>query len=273
MCERFRAALIDDDSPRFRPANAPGVFKPFFKAAPPSCPGSVRCDGTRPCAASHLNRTFETCSLVGSSWILLDSRQGPAIDAAELVIRINAHPVKGRERDVGARTDVRLINNELCTRFAEEKGVEADVVVGVLELCWRFKPTPKLCPRIPHMMFITERWMNMPSEFLDRTARIVDPQGRWKVQGKWPSNGIRAIMVMLRSCRKIRVYGMASVFDDYIRSFDAASGNKSAVSNQLYSFSGLGRHLVMGMPHDMLGEALLAHTLARCFPDRLELVI
>mmetsp|Transcript_8673 Transcript_8673/g.27308 ORF Transcript_8673/g.27308 Transcript_8673/m.27308 type:complete len:372 (+) Transcript_8673:1-1116(+) len=273
MCDQFKDAFMDDASPRFQPANTPRVFDRFFKAPKPACPDDGRCSGNQPCAEQHLNRTYQSCSLVGSSWILAGSQQGAAIDSSEVVIRINNHNVKGREADLGTRTDIRLINNELCTRFLDDPGVEKNVVIGVLELCWRFKPTPQLCPRIPHLMFITEKWMNLPSDFLDRTARIIDPQGKWKVRGKWPSNGIRALLVVMRQCQQVRLFGLANVFDDYIRAYDSAAGNKTAESVRMYSFSGTLRQQVEGMPHNMLAEAHFAHTLERCFPDRVRLMI
>ena len=48
------------------------------------------------------------CAVVGSSGVLLDNATGPAIDAADQVIRCNYAPVKGYERYVGSKTTVRV---------------------------------------------------------------------------------------------------------------------------------------------------------------------
>ena len=48
------------------------------------------------------------CAVVGSSGVLLDNATGPAIDAADQVIRCNYAPVKGYERHVGSKTTVRV---------------------------------------------------------------------------------------------------------------------------------------------------------------------
>eukprot|EP00899_Mesostigma_viride_P026717 jgi/Mesvir1/722/Mv17329-RA.1 len=50
-----------------------------------------------------------TCAVVGSGRRLKGARHGPEIDAADVVIRMNAAPVQGYEADVGRRTSLRLV--------------------------------------------------------------------------------------------------------------------------------------------------------------------
>jgi len=54
------------------------------------------------------------CALVGSSGTLIDKGLGKEIDKHDIVIRFNLAPILGHEKDVGSRTDFRIIN---CPSF------------------------------------------------------------------------------------------------------------------------------------------------------------
>eukprot|EP00899_Mesostigma_viride_P027250 jgi/Mesvir1/770/Mv17371-RA.2 len=61
-----------------------------------------------------------SCAVVGSGASLLGLRQGPEIDAHELVIRVNVAPLAGYERDVGSRTTIRLFYPEAYDPLADQ---------------------------------------------------------------------------------------------------------------------------------------------------------
>ncbi|KAM9409248.1 alpha-2,8-sialyltransferase 8F-like isoform 3-T3 [Pholidichthys leucotaenia] len=66
----------------------PTIFKTFLKEHP------------------FLNKTWNTCAVVGNGGILAESYCGKMIDSAELVMRCNLPPVTGEyERHVGSKTD------------------------------------------------------------------------------------------------------------------------------------------------------------------------
>ncbi|XP_038069763.1 CMP-N-acetylneuraminate-poly-alpha-2,8-sialyltransferase-like [Patiria miniata] len=56
------------------------------------------------------DRRFQTCSIVGSSGILLGSGCGHEIDKAEFVIRFNVATVSGFKADVGRKTNLTTLN-------------------------------------------------------------------------------------------------------------------------------------------------------------------
>ena len=51
----------------------------------------------------------DKCAVVSSSGQLLHSNSGPEIDNATCVIRMNNAPTVDYEKDVGERTDIRLV--------------------------------------------------------------------------------------------------------------------------------------------------------------------
>ena len=64
---------------------------------------------------SNLNSNLDftkvkTAALVASSGTLLDNNFGDEIDKHDLIIRFNAARVKGYEKYVGSRTDIRILN-------------------------------------------------------------------------------------------------------------------------------------------------------------------
>ena len=61
---------------------------------------------------------FRTCAIVGNSGTILGTRSGAAIDANEIVIRINYAPTKGYEADVGSKTSYDLLNKENTMKLA-----------------------------------------------------------------------------------------------------------------------------------------------------------
>eukprot|EP00241_Pyramimonas_parkeae_P007084 CAMPEP_0114242252 /NCGR_PEP_ID=MMETSP0058-20121206/10064_1 /TAXON_ID=36894 /ORGANISM="Pyramimonas parkeae, CCMP726" /LENGTH=311 /DNA_ID=CAMNT_0001354827 /DNA_START=689 /DNA_END=1624 /DNA_ORIENTATION=+ len=82
----------------------------------------------RPTAAAQWGK----CALVGNSGSLTRTKYGRAIDAHDVVARMNQGPTKNYEALVGARTTHRMLNNVYSIRYSLEKGqgVRKDIHVG-----------------------------------------------------------------------------------------------------------------------------------------------
>ena len=56
---------------------------------------------------------YDSCGVVSSAGSLLNSKLGSKIDANDFVIRFNNAPTQGYEKDVGSKTDLRIINSQV----------------------------------------------------------------------------------------------------------------------------------------------------------------
>ena len=65
---------------------------------------------TNPDIPFDLTLKCNTCALVSSSGMLLDSNAGSQIDSADCVFRLNSAPTLGYEKDVGSKTTVRVVS-------------------------------------------------------------------------------------------------------------------------------------------------------------------
>ncbi|CAL8283885.1 unnamed protein product [Arctogadus glacialis] len=79
------------------------------------------------------------CVVVGSGGVLHGGHLGSSIDQYDVIIRLNAAPVGGFQRDAGSRTTIRLVYPEAAPPSPEEyrtTGLVALVVFKSLDLDW-----------------------------------------------------------------------------------------------------------------------------------------
>lgn len=151
---------------------------------------------------STLIRSRPSCAVVGSSGLLIGSRLGDEIDAADVVIRMNSAPTARHEADVGRRTSVRFATMTPYRSLMRAGPFDAPVVVycntAWLGVCWSAIETgdpvlsrPSLAPRV------SPRLVLHGSSILG-TRRIL------------PTTGMLAVLTALRLCSSVAVYGFGS---------------------------------------------------------------
>lgn len=65
-----------------------------------------------------------TCAVVGSSGVMRLHDHGKAIDAADMVLRFNAAPLRGFERHVGTKDTMRLVNERVLDEWIHGENVD-----------------------------------------------------------------------------------------------------------------------------------------------------
>ena len=142
---------------------------------------------------------YESCAVVGSSGNLRRAGLGARIDAHDAVIRINAAPTSGHERDVGARTTLRVHNSEKPFFLASLGVPELQLVIchmGWIGSCQHQAFDGTLTSRIAYInpIFYEQLW-----------ALLGRPRGK-----QTPSTGLLGIALALGLCGRVSLYGFGA---------------------------------------------------------------
>ena len=151
---------------------------------------------------------FKTCAVVGNSGSLLETQYGPDIDAAEVVIRFNNAVTEGFEQFVGWRTSFRIVNT-VDARFTKSDP--------------RRSGSPSSRSPDETTIFTVRTWdviRDYVRASYNRSMSLgpyvmADPEFLCHVhdwvqrKGEKPSSGLVGIVLALRSCASVKVYGFA----------------------------------------------------------------
>ncbi|XP_074552246.1 alpha-2,8-sialyltransferase 8F-like [Halichoeres trimaculatus] len=177
----------------------PEIFSTFVKVSP------------------FLNKTWDTCAVVGNGGILIDSGCGAAIDSAQFVIRCNLPPLKdGFEKHVGVKTSLVTANptilhnkyGKLMGRrraFVEDLKTYSDSLL--LFPAFSFGAYTSACLRASY----TIKDFSSPIQpvfFNPEYLRSLDKF--WRSQGLRagrPSTGLFMVGLALELCNNVHLYG------------------------------------------------------------------
>ncbi|XP_026854167.2 alpha-N-acetylgalactosaminide alpha-2,6-sialyltransferase 3 isoform X1 [Electrophorus electricus] len=169
----------------------------------------------------------DVCSVVSSSGQILGREAAPEIDHASCVWRMNNAPIRGFERDVGSRTDLRVVSHtsvpllvQKPQHFFGRRGNETAYVVwgplrnmrgdgkGVV-----YNMLRQAAENYPHarIYITTEERMNYCDTMFKKET------GKDRIQsGSYLSTGWFTLILAMDVCKEIRVYGMIN--NTYCRS-------------------------------------------------------
>jgi len=154
-------------------------------------------------------RGWGSCAVVGSSARILGSAQGATIDAADAVVRVNEAPTGRWAEDVGNRTTLRVIGTQPLPRRPPADGsalVVACPGTPWMGQCWltldgsETPPWPRVAPYL---------WRAL-REHMRRIAGRDLGGGAAKQMMKAPTTGAIAILLSLRSCRSVSLFGFGN---------------------------------------------------------------
>ncbi|XP_072530387.1 CMP-N-acetylneuraminate-beta-galactosamide-alpha-2,3-sialyltransferase 1-like [Salminus brasiliensis] len=150
------------------------------------------------------------CAVVGNSGNLEGSHYGPLIDAHDFVIRINAGPTTGFEKDVGSKTTHRAIYPESAMDIDNSTHLIL-VPFKVLDLQWLISIfTTKHIKRTYKAVKSTvqankDKVMILHPEFI----RYIHENWLQK-HGKYPSTGFIMLVFSLHVCDQVNVFGFGA---------------------------------------------------------------
>lgn len=228
-------------------------------------------------------RRWGSCALVGNSGALLRARHGRAIDAADVVVRLNQAPTRGYEAHVGRKTTARLLNRAWTLGYANSREVHP-----------KYRWVPRLGARNYHPL---ERGVTLISSRTDpanfaalagfvagraqrpdvrvlllhrRTVgaaegalkRFVSCASRLKQRefggGRTASSGLVGVFLLRELCRSVSVYGLGA----QARGGGRRAARRAAGPYQYYELAGTERPAGNAV-HSFEAEEAFVQALAR----------
>ncbi|KAG9281344.1 CMP-N-acetylneuraminate-beta-galactosamide-alpha-2,3-sialyltransferase 2-like [Astyanax mexicanus] len=150
------------------------------------------------------------CALVGNSGNLEGSHYGPLIDAHDFVIRINAGPTEGYERDVGSKTTHRAMYPESAVDIDNSTHFVL-IPFKMIDLKWIVSIfTTKHITRSPRKVKSSVQ-ANMDKVMILHPEFIKYVHENWlEKKGRYPSTGFIMLVLSLHICDQVNVFGFGA---------------------------------------------------------------
>ncbi|KAM9344259.1 beta-galactoside alpha-2,6-sialyltransferase 2 isoform 1-T3 [Pholidichthys leucotaenia] len=163
--------------------------------------------------------SFKTCAVVTSAGAILRSRLGKEIDTHDAVLRFNAAPTEGYERDVGNKTTIRIINSQILANPRHQFNT-SPIYKNVTLVAW--DPAPYTVnlhkwyaspdynlfgPYVEHRMLHPDQpfYILHPS-YVWQLWDVIQGNTQENIQPNPPSSGFIGILLMMALCEQVHVY-------------------------------------------------------------------
>ncbi|XP_056157557.1 beta-galactoside alpha-2,6-sialyltransferase 2b [Lampris incognitus] len=162
---------------------------------------------------------FTSCAVVTSAGAILNSSLGEEIDSHDAVLRFNAAPTKGFEKDVGRKTTIRIINSQILARPKHQfntSGLYRDVTLVAWDPAPYSVDLSKWYKNPDYDLFTpySERRRRRPDQpfyilhpgFIWRLWDVIQANTQENIQPNPPSSGFIGILLMMALCHEVHVY-------------------------------------------------------------------
>ncbi|XP_024862723.1 CMP-N-acetylneuraminate-beta-galactosamide-alpha-2,3-sialyltransferase 1 isoform X2 [Kryptolebias marmoratus] len=151
--------------------------------------------------------TTKTCSVVGNSVNLKRSHYGPLIDSQDIVIRINAAPIKSYEVDVGTKTTYHVMYPE-SARDLDNSTHLVLFPFKIQDLEWLVKAFTTGFYGMSYVRVKSKIKANKDLVMVVNPAFMRYVHAVWLGnRGGYPSTGFMALILALHICNEVHVFG------------------------------------------------------------------
>ncbi|XP_070832706.1 beta-galactoside alpha-2,6-sialyltransferase 2 [Chaetodon trifascialis] len=163
--------------------------------------------------------SFKTCAVVTSAGAILRSGLGKEIDTHDAVLRFNAAPTEGYERDVGNKTTIRIINSQILAN-PKHRFNTSSIYKNVTLVAW--DPAPYTVnlekwyaspdynlfgPYVEHRkLHPGQPFYILHPSYVWRLWDVIQGNTQENIQPNPPSSGFIGILLMMALCEQVHVY-------------------------------------------------------------------
>ncbi|XP_041868588.1 CMP-N-acetylneuraminate-beta-galactosamide-alpha-2,3-sialyltransferase 1-like [Melanotaenia boesemani] len=151
-----------------------------------------------------------TCAVVGNSVNLKRSHYGPLIDHQDVVIRVNAAPIKGYEADVGTRTTHHVMYPESAVDLDNTTHLVL-FPFKISDLMWLIKAFTTGFSGVSYAPIKSKVQANKDLVMVLSPAFMKYIHDLWlEKEGSYPSTGFMALILALHICDEVHVFGFGA---------------------------------------------------------------